>query len=792
MKMSPTVLCALLAIFSAPNGWAETMNLSNEKKPQGTVPALIMIAADAAPAERRAAIELARYLQITTGGGAVPIVDEAADRPPGRALAVGRTRDNLERLQPDTWPPDTIYIGYGPGDDDIAILGEGRVGTLFAAYQFLRDLGCRWYTPDNVFPDDAFVPRNADVSLPVKPLKHTPSFRERGWHPTPAAPGTWKAHYHDWAVRNGLNALRGGSMVDYGPDRGHGLGVRGGHALPSLVPSADFEGTQETFAAHPEWYPLVDGKRVWQYTDGRPVQACVSNPEVAAKAAEGIIAWFRENPRCYRFSLGHSDEPSWWCECEACRRLDGPSSRWKKNDRYDAYGVRSPAGPGPMSARWFHFINQVAAVVGKEFPDKYVSTLAYGSTVAPPPGEDWSLEPNVLIEFAHGDGACHLHDYSDPACPPNAVFDEWLTGWARTGNPVVIWEYPPQGGNFDVPAGFVRRYAGLIRFTHAKGLAGWSGEGQGTWAGSALWQYLKARLLWDAEADVDALTEEFCRDLYGAAAGTMRTWYEEFERELAALPGHPVWGGWTKALEPAALVRMNRPLIRAAAEADSPRALRSVMMMRVSMNALILAWLEDKDNAARARQLPYDYATVKKETVEWVEAYRVPVTDPWRDRLSQNNYLPPLDALGGRELLELSDGWRFRTDPEARGVDAGWHRAPDVTEPDWRDVRVDDYWTEQGIDYHGTAWYAVSLRLPESLPTGRQWLLFGMIDGDAEVWIDGTTIGTLPADPWDKPKAFEVTPPLAAGSEVVAVVRVEKDRYAAGINHGVRLMVVDE
>jgi hypothetical protein len=781
MKTIFTILMVVLATNSS----AKTMTVRQ------AIPNQIIIPSEPRPVERRAAEELARYIAIVTGKDKFPIIGESADRRPGVALVVGRTQENLKKFKPDTWPLDTIYIGYGSADDDIAIVGQGRQGTLFAAYEFLRDLGCRWYLPDNVFPDDEFIPRSQPNPLPTKPRKHTPSFYERGWHPAPASPGTWKAHLHDWAVRNGLNAFRNSPQFTYGPERGYGLDLRGGHALPALIPSADFTGTAETFAAHPEWYPLVDGKRVWQYTDGRPVQVCTSNPAVVKKAAEGIIAYFREHPHCYRFSLGHSDEPTWWCECENCRALDGGSSRWKKNDRYDAYGERSPTGPGPMSTRWFLFLNQVAAIVGNEFPDKYISALAYGSIVAPPPGDDWSLEPNVLIEFAHGDGVCHLHDYTDPTCPPNAVFNKWLSGWVDTGNRVVIWEYPPQGGKFDIPVGFVRTYTQLIKLTHEKGLSGWAGEGQGTWAGSGLWQYLKARLLWDADADVEALIHEFCRDMYGEAAEAMQTYYAEFEKKLKSLSGHPVWGAWHADLDPDSLVQLNHLLVRAGNQADTPRAERSVMMMRVAMNALILAWLEHKDNAARASDLPYEYSDVQSETLDWIKKYDVPVTDLWRDRLSDNSYLPPFEALGGSVVADLADGWRFQTDPNGTGLDSGWHRAPGAKGNEWRDISVDKYWTQQDVDFHGAGWYATSIEVPQDAD-GTLWLLFGMIDGQANLWINGEAAGSAGADPWDKPKGFQVSDFLKPGERVQLVLRVEKDLYAAGINDGVRLVSVQE
>ena len=108
--------------------------------------------------------------------------------------------------------------------------------------------------------------------------------------------------------------------------------------------------------------------------------------------------------------------------------------------------------------------------------------------------------------------------------------------------------------------------------------------------------------------------------------------------------------------------------------------------------------------------------------------------------------------MGGRELLTLPIVWRFRTDPRDEGLAAGWQKGADTAAETWRDIRVDDFWTEQGIEYHGAAWYATRFAVPADAE-GRLWLLFAMLDGAAEIWVDGQSAGRLPADPWNKPKA---------------------------------------
>ena len=79
--------------------------------------------------------------------------------------------------------------------------------------------------------------------------------------------------------------------------------------------------------------------------------------------------------------------------------------------------------------------------------------------------------------------------------------------------------------------------------------------------------------------------------------------------------------------------------------------------------------------------------------------------------------------------------------------------------------------------------------MPEKIGNDTAWLLFGMIDGDSEVWVDRQSLGTLPGDPWDKPKAFAIPDGLKPGATAAIRVRVHKERFAAGINESVRLML---
>ena len=760
----------------------------------------VVVPAEPSPAEEHAAGELIRYIRQMTGRSLSKVVEgEAGER--GRAIVLGRTRDNLAKHNPDEWPSDTIYIGYGEGD--IPIIGQGDQGTLFAAYEFLRDQGCRWYMPmvGHTPEPGECIPKRTRLELPEKPKKHTPSFEDRGWHTTAVASPGLVLQFKLWAVRNGVNAITtGDTAIYYPPNLGYGRQKQTGHTLRAFVTSGNHptavEEVKATFAAHPEWYPMVNGERTWMYKDGRPVQACLSNPEVAEKTARDIVGYFRngydhvKDPRWWLFSVGHNDEPSYWCECESCLAMDGPGSTWKANDSYDAYpdDPQCKNRPGAISGRYAQFANRVARLVAEELPDKYLSFYAYGSTVAPPRDPDVNLETNVVAEFAYS-GHCLRHDVEDPNCNYNTNLRDWIRDWSGRGR-IIYYDYPPTGYHINIPTGFYAHYKNLLAFLKQNRVLGLSGESQGTWAGSALFQNIKARLLWDIDADVDRIIREFCRDMYGKAAETMERFYTTYESQLMAYPDHMVWGGWIRSFDPGNLRVLQDILDQAGEEAVSSLVQTRIRMVQASLNSFVLTQME-VDPSAQTDVGDYDrYQNLQADTLRIIEDLNLPfpmvVTGPYKDQLKRG-YRPPFEAVGGKELLTLPLVWRFRTDPEDEGLKLGWAKDPASDGPQWHDIRVDEYWTNQGFSYHGVAWYATTLTAPGGVED-YLWLLFPMIDGESEIWIDGQSAGKLPGDPWDKPKAFELTGRMKAGGEHQLVMRVFKDRYAAGLNGIVRLM----
>jgi len=752
-------------------------------------------------AERHAANELIANIALMTGRSLPVMTESKADQngDSRRSISIGGTSSNLKIRNPDAWPRDTIYIGYG--DSDITIISQGEQGTLFAALEFLRDQGCRWYMPVTYHKIEVgrHIPKLVTLKLSGKPKTHTPTFADRGWHMTAVMPGP---HFRDWATRNGVNALTtGDTCILYPPNLGRGYEKPTGHTLRWFVPSgheaSTVDSVRKNFAAHADRYPLVGGKPTWKYRDGRSVQACLANQEVVDKVARNVVRLSTEgydnhkNPNWRLFSIGHNDEPTYWCECDACRAMDGPDSLWKTNDSYDAYpdDPKNKNGNGPISQRYATFANRVARQVAKHRPDLMISFYAYGSTVAPPRVLELKLEDNVVVEFAYS-GHCMRHDIEDPNCPTNVKLKKWIEDWSRRGK-LIFYDYPPTGRHVHVPTGFFHHYQNLLRFLNRNGVIGLSGESQGVWAGSALFHYIRARLMWDVNTDVDQLIEEFCRDLYGNAEDTMLSYYKRYEDALSQHPGHMIWGNWVSQFDPHVIRDMQELLDNAKRQTDDPAVQLRLKLTRVSLNTFVITQIENIPASKVDPQRFDHYRKLQSQTLAMIQEMNLPypmsATGPFIDRLKKNGYRPPFEALRGEERLVLPKVWRFRTDPNDTGVQQGWPKSPGSSVKPWRDIRVDDFWTNQGVQYHGTAWYTTTFTVPKGVDEDL-WLLFDMLDGAAEIWIDGKLAGKTPADPWDKPKAVDLTQFVKAGAKHQLVLRVVKKSHAAGINGRVRLM----
>lgn len=164
----------------------------------------------------------------------------------------------------------------------------------------------------------------------------------------------------------------------------------------------------------------------------------------------------------------------------------------------------------------------------------------------------------------------------------------------------------------------------------------------------------------------------------------------------------------------------------------------------------------------------------------------------WRDDYNAKSFELPADWKKLPDLLPAPLGeWRFRTDPLEQGVKLGWHQ-PALDERDWVKMTVPSFWAENAAvgSFQGHGWYRTTVTLPAGWQGRGLRLLFGSVDEQAWVYVNGQLVREHSEqsekksfnDLWELPFIAEVPPSLLkSGQPNVVAVRVHNSTANGGL-----------
>ena len=451
------------------------------------------------PTVRFAAEELARYLEAMSGA-TVPLAAEG-EGVEGAAIHVGPTKAASASLPEQ---PEAI-VARADGDRLIICGGSDR-GTLFAVYRFLEEaLGCRWLAPDV-----EFVPQQRTVRVGELDLASAPAFNLRTFVAR-------RENLRAWGPKLGLNGFYTSADVDatgngyYLPDAASSC-----HAYYRIVPADDY------FEPHPEWFPLLGGKRQPGALHGR--QLCVTAPGLAEQFAQNVIKWFDEDPSLQIASISPNDGYG-WCQCDECTALDQKLC----GARTTQQGL---SGERPFRGdRIFWFANQVADRVAKVHPDKLLLVLAYVNYAEPP--DTIKPAPNVVPWLCHYAPADYSRPISDPTSEPNALFNDLLQRWAKSAPHLLFYAYVSKSMWWRLPRPVTRSFAADVKQLHSLGIRRYYCQSSlSDWPLDGPLYYVIAKLLWDPAADPEAIAADWTEHMFGPAAGPMSEFYDAVAQSI--------------------------------------------------------------------------------------------------------------------------------------------------------------------------------------------------------------------------------------------------------------------
>ncbi|MCI0491566.1 MAG: DUF4838 domain-containing protein, partial [Planctomycetes bacterium] len=555
----------------------------------GQAQAAIVVPAGKVPA---AAKDLQHYLE-KVSGAALPIVMEErlSSVKPGTAriflgaCAVARDVVDRAKLQPEGFVIKSVGNDLYIVGRDTTYAGMPVDGTFYGVCEFLeRFLGVRWLMPG---PFGEVVPKQTTIRIDTADVRQEPFLWQRRLRNKNEASAEW------------FRFQRMGSRVRVGY----------GHAYGGWWDKYH-EKYPDIFAQQP------NGTRI--NTNVRE-RLCVSNPTLWKLVADEKIKELRANPQLTAASISPNDGgANKFCNCERCLAWDSPQ-------------VQLPGrlpGTFPLTDRYFRYYNEVAKLVAKEIPDRYLGCYAY-SVYRTPPVQIDRLEPNLIVAYV-GFSTSYTSDELRASSR-----EEWRR-WSRLSKQVVL--RPNQLiGPIGFPINWNRKTAEDLRYLAANGLCAIDHDGcVGNWATHGLHYYVLAKLLWNPHAPVQPIVDDYCRSAYGLGAEAMKTYFgllEELSDYIAAnTPERDSgYGAWARGFDfnrfaamyvnntiyPQLQVNVDRAI--AAIGADDPAALERVKLVaagleytRQTRRLLVAA------EAVRAgKSKPADFEPIRKEVLAY-------------------------------------------------------------------------------------------------------------------------------------------------------------------------------
>lgn len=545
----------------------------------------IALSNQASAPERNAADELLYYLERMTGARFTIEHATSASELRKPAIALGEAALWLGLQEPRELGDDGFVLKTM--DSGLAIYGGCR-GILYGVYECLEQLGCRFFTPLC-----EKVPTCENLAMPVLDSRQVPALEYR-YH-----------NYKDYTEHPGFAVKRRiNGPVPLDPAWGGNLS----YAWFVHTFERNILDPEAFFDDHPEYFSLVDGKRLKERS-----QLCLTNPDVLKITIEKVKMALAENPQCRLISVSQNDWQN-HCTCEHCRRID------------EAEG--SNAG----SLIWF--VNQVAAAVEKDFPHAIIDTLAYQYSRPAPK----TIRPrhNVCVRlcsiescFTHSFEKCD--DKTRAVRRPDGTSSTFLTDlqdWAKVCDRLYIWDYTTCFAHYPMPfpnwnvlqpnmQAFIKNNVKGV-FEQACGAAGGSTDL------NELRAYLLSKLLWDADCDYEVHMNEFLQYVYGAAGPAIRRYIRQLTDTVEKEKIHVGFNDQCDQpyLTPEHLDEYDKILDEAeAAVKDDP-----LRFSRVAKIKLSLRWVRLKNKAMLENQ--QDTAEINQFFSDW-KAHGLTRIDEW-------------------------------------------------------------------------------------------------------------------------------------------------------------------
>jgi Domain of unknown function (DUF4838)/Glycosyl hydrolases family 2, sugar binding domain len=736
-KLIPIVSLAILmwlpqAIFAQLAGSPSDNDMVVAQAGQSLV--TIAVSPDAGQWERQAADDLAKYIQMMTGG--LPQILTSLPQENSPALVVGKL---AVQAKPDLVSTLTMAAKQNPvvRADAIVLKREGNRLYLagsnddshyYAVSQLLHLWGCRWYVPSEF---GECVPTHATLKVGDLNLAYGPRLEVRRY---------WISWLGEQADRPIF--MRRNFMNDESVPSGHSL-------------------SQYTKEVEP------------------PGKGHFAIPITDPRTADGVAKLISERfAKGERISLGIED---------GMYDSDYPRDKELLKLQYDKYFL-TPS----YTDCFLTFYNNVAETLLKQHPQSNarIGFLAYSNLTLPPIQVQKAAAP--LVAYLAPIDIDPNHGMDSPLSGPRRELKDMVYKWSEVmDGRVVIYDYD-QGMLVwrDIPNPSHHAFRQDVKHYVQAGILGVDTESRNATATTFLNLFFRGQLMWNAESDVDAMLTEFYPKFYGPAAEPMAAYwsaiYKAWEETLATEHEYFV----APAIYSPELIAELSGHLRVAETLISqfpPNSRENRQYHeRIKFTRLGFGVLENYMGMVTAANAEVDYAKavqLGKQALALRESLTAmnPNFTTYK-AIGESGYAWfPGEVQQYEELLTLTDGtkgtliaklpliWSYRRDPQDVGLKQGWiDQVPDLTwwrtesaqgqqsahvknqAGHWEEVRTDLYLQAQGVvtsdyqSYDGHGWYRTDIELTSEQLTKKVFLKFPGVFNEFWLYVNGQEVHHRP------------------------------------------------
>ncbi len=389
------------------------------------------------------------------------------------------------------------------------LAGNSPAGAYHAVADILYRNGARFIhtgTPEDGYTSGTYLEWMREIKAPISRtyvpvVARRTGFSLRGLNGGRKKEDAWSViGANQFAVRNGA--------TPEGPlDGGYSRNTIGCESIQPPV---------ALYEKHPEWFPLVDGKRWRPEPGGWVTEGCWTCPGFADWVVEWVVSQYEKYGGANRvtdLNLTNSDGgPK--CRCENCQK----------------YRARFPDD----SSWYWDYHAKLAKRIEARVPGLYRYTFAYIHSLSFPKAGKAAVSHLDAIQYCPYQ-RCYVHPYSDKTCRTNRLDMDRAEAWRKAEMPIGDFDYcydvfqpsmnmPSWNITWDV----VRYWKEL---NGARGIPSIYMESatspKGCGGKSRISAYAVVRALWDgAETPAETHLADFCRVGFGDGAPEMLAWYK--------------------------------------------------------------------------------------------------------------------------------------------------------------------------------------------------------------------------------------------------------------------------